>query len=75
MDTFSRSEKQPVRAELWGDEIDVLSYFDTESQRRIEPINEILIFPALEIIFSDSEELVCKLEQLSASVREKIPIR
>lgn len=71
VDIFPVQEKQPVRAELWGDEIDVLSYFDTESQRRTEPINEITIFPALEIIFSDSEELVCKLEQLSASVREK----
>lgn len=71
VDIFPVQEKQPVRAELWGDEIDVLSYFDTESQRRTEPINEITIFPALEIIFPDSEELVCKLEQLSASVRGK----
>lgn len=71
VDIFPVQEKQPIRAELWGDEIDVLSYFDTESQRRTEPINEITIFPALEIIFPDSEELVCKLEQLSASVRGK----
>lgn len=71
VDIFPVQEKQPVRAELWGDEIDVLSYFDTESQRRTESIDEITIFPALEIIFPDSEELVCKLEQLSASVRGK----
>ncbi len=71
VDIFPVQEKQPVRAELWGDEIDVLSYFDTESQRRTDPIDEITVFPALEIIFPDSEAFADKLEKLSASVRGK----
>lgn len=71
VDIFPVQEKQPVRAELWGDEIDVLSYFDIESQRRTDPIDEITVFPALEIIFPDSEAFADKLEKLSASVRGK----
>lgn len=58
-----------MRIELWGDEVDSISYFDPESQRRTDPIDEITVFPALEIIFPDNDDLVAKLEALSKSVR------
>lgn len=58
-----------MRIELWGDEVDSISYFDPESQRRTDPIDEITVFPALEIIFPDTDDLVTKLEALSKSVR------
>ncbi len=72
VDIFPVSEKRPVRMELWGDEIDTISYFDTDSQRRTDPIDRITVFPALEIIFPDSAELVNRLEALAASVRGKL---
>lgn len=50
-DIFPVQESRPVRIELWGDEVDSISYFDPESQRRTDPIDEITVFPALEIIF------------------------
>ena len=68
-DIFPVQESRPVRIELWGDEVDSISYFDPESQRRTDPIDEIMVFPALEIIFSDTDDLVTKLEALSKSVR------
>ena len=71
VDIFPVQDKYPVRLELWGDEIDTISYFDTESQRRTDSIESIVIFPALEIIFPDSGELVGKLEDLAKSVRGK----
>lgn len=71
VDIFPVQENRPVRMELWGDEIDTISYFDTESQRRTDPIDEITVFPALEIIFPDSAELGDKLRKLSDSVRGK----
>lgn len=71
VDIFPVQESRPVRMELWGDEIDTISFFDTESQRRTDHIDEITVFPALEIIFPDSMELKDKLEKLSASVRGK----
>lgn len=71
VDIFPVQESRPVRMELWGDEIDTVSYFDTESQRRTDPIDEITIFPALEIIFPDSAKLKESIEKLSASVRGK----
>ena len=71
VDIFPVQDKNPVRVELWGDEIDTISYFDTESQRRTDSIDRMVIFPALEIIFPDSNELVEKLETLSKSARGK----
>ncbi len=71
VDIFPVQEKYPVRIELWGDEIDMVSYFDTETQRRTENIEEITIVPALEIIFEDKNTLTEKLEKLSGSVRGK----
>ena len=71
VDIYPVQDNQPIRLELWGDEIDTLSYFDTESQRRTEAVDEIIIFPALEIIFPDSDELITKLEELAKSVRGK----
>lgn len=72
IDIFPVQEKQPVRIELWGDEVDTMAYFDVESQRRNDTIESIDICPALEIIFSSNEELKEKLENLSKSVRGRL---
>lgn len=71
VDIFPVQDKNPVRLELWGDEIDTLSYFDTENQRRTDPIDEITVFPATEIIIP-KEELEAKLDKLAKSVRGKM---
>lgn len=71
VDIYPVQNKQPIRLELWGDEIDTLSYFDTDSQRRTDAIEKIVIFPALEIIFPSNEELISELEELAKSVRGK----
>ena len=45
-----------VRVEFWGDEIDSIRYFNISSQRSIEELNEITIYPAHEYIVTDSIE-------------------
>ena len=72
VDIFPVSEQAPVRIELWGDEVDSIARFDTESQRRTEPLDEAEIFPALEVIFSSREELCERLDKLAAGVRGKL---
>lgn len=61
IDIFAVGSKMPVRIELWGDEIDSISFFDTTTQRRTERINEFRICPACELPFL-SEKLKEKLE-------------
>ena len=48
IDVFSITEQNPWRIELWGDEIDSIRSFDVESQRSVEELEEIRIYPASE---------------------------
>ena len=53
LDIFPLTEENPVRIELWGDEIDSIRRFDVESQRSIENLDRIRIYPAGEFIADD----------------------
>lgn len=48
VDVFPLAEELPVRIELWGDEIDSIRSFDTESQRSVENLDKVIIYPASE---------------------------
>ena len=48
IDIYSLTEENPWRIELWGDEIDSIRSFDTQSQRSLENLEEITIYPAAE---------------------------
>ena len=50
LDFFSPAHPHPVRLELWGDEVDTLSLFDVETQRRIETLEQAVILPAAEVL-------------------------
>ena len=53
LDLFPTNSIYPYRIELVGDEIDSIRTFNTESQRSIEKVNCIEVFPAKEIIIDD----------------------
>ena len=53
MDIFPLTEENPWRIELWGDEIDSIRSFDVESQRSIENLEEIIIYPATEMVLDE----------------------
>ncbi|EET61102.1 transcription-repair coupling factor [Marvinbryantia formatexigens DSM 14469] len=53
VDIFPLTEENPVRIELWGDEIDSIRSFDAESQRSIENLETVRIYPAGEAVISD----------------------
>ena len=50
VDIYCLTEENPWRIELWGDEIDSIRSFDPESQRSLENLEEITIYPAVEHI-------------------------
>ena len=66
IDIYSLTEENPWRIELWGDEIDSIRSFDAESQRSLEKLDEITIYPAVEKV--GEKEMVSFLEYFS---REK----
>ena len=62
VDIFPLTDDVPVRIELWDDEIDSIRSFDTQSQRSIEMLDEIKIYPAKEPEAKISAESISFLE-------------
>ena len=70
LDIFPVQCTAPIRLELWGDEIDTLTQFDPETQRRTQAVEELRIPPARETLFQP-EELAEKLRAHARSLRGK----
>ncbi len=54
------TQKKGVRIEFWGDEIDGMRYFNISTQRSIEEIKQIVIYPANEYVLQGDIELACQ---------------
>lgn len=52
LDFYSPAYDSPVRCEFWGDDIDSMGFFDTDSQRRTENLQSCRILPAAETLVS-----------------------
>ena len=46
LDIYPLTEELPVRIELWDTEVDSIRTFDLESQRSVEQLDEVTIYPA-----------------------------
>lgn len=53
LDVFPLTEENPYRIELWGDAIDSLRSFEATSQRSLENLEEVVIYPAAEFVLTD----------------------
>ena len=53
LDVFPLAEENPLRIEFWGDEIDSLRSYDRETQRSLENLNEVQLYPAAELLLSE----------------------
>ncbi len=49
LDIYPLTEEYPVRIELWDDEVDSIRSFDPESQRSMENLEELTLYPAAEL--------------------------
>ena len=45
LDVYSPAADRPFRAEFFGDELDTMGYFDPDTQRRVENVDEVVILP------------------------------
>ena len=69
IDIFPLTEENPVRIELWGDEVDSIRSFDAESQRSIENLDFLPIYPANEVI-ADREHIEAAIEKIENDVKK-----
>ena len=55
LDIYPLTEENPIRVELWGDEIDSIRSFDILTQRSIENLSSVIIYPAQEIVLTPGQ--------------------
>jgi len=53
IDVFPSTAEEPIRIDLWGDEVDRLSAFSVADQRSTRDLDDVLIFPARELLIDD----------------------
>ena len=73
IDIFDVTEENPFRIELWGDEVESVRSFDILSQRSIEKLGSVRIYPAAEFVL-DQEQLQKGIQRLESegAKQEKI---
>jgi transcription-repair coupling factor (superfamily II helicase) len=50
VDVFPSTADAPIRIDLWGDEVDRLTRFGVNDQRSTDDLDEVMIFPARELM-------------------------
>ncbi len=72
IDIYDLTEENPYRIELWGDEVESIRSFDVLSQRSIEQLSSIQIFPAAEFVLTDKmcREGIARIEKEGAKQEE-----
>lgn len=65
IDIFPLNLDNPVRIELFGDEIDTIKFFEVSSQRSTEKMDTVRILPAHEYVMTDQEreEGILRMEE------------
>ena len=71
LDLFMPDEKAPIRVEFWDDEVDTINYFDVISQRRTDYVEEIYISSSTELLVTDKNSLIAKIQKKAKSLRSK----
>jgi transcription-repair coupling factor (superfamily II helicase) len=73
VDVFDLTEENPYRIELWGDEIDSIRSFDVLSQRSIEQLDEVAVYPATELLLTakQKDDGLAKIKKEAAQVEKQ----
>lgn len=72
LDVWTPTEKNPVRLDFFGDEIETIRRFDPATQRTIEALSDILITPAREFL-ADAPDLESQLSEFHIPLLHKQP--
>lgn len=72
IDVFSIQYENPIRIEFFDDEIESIRFYNQNTQRTIENIDEITILPASDILYDDQEvtKVISKINDLRDSQAE-----
>lgn len=74
VDIFDLTQENPYRIELWGDQVESIRSFDVLSQRSIEKLESVTVYPATEFVMT-GERLkagVKRIEKEAAAQEKKL---
>ncbi len=77
IDIFPLNYSNPIRLDLFGDEIDEMKYFDVDTQRSLDNIEEFKIIPVVEMIFdndmlkSATDKIISYAHQINVTIEEE----
>ena len=71
IDIYPLTEEHPLRIELFDVEIDSIRYFDADTQRSLERIQEVSIGPATELLVNQQDLLVAA-ERIEKALAESL---
>lgn len=74
LDIYPITEADPIRIELFDDEVDSIRYFDPESQRSKEKVTQVSIQPVTELLLTQADRAHL-VTTLKASLAETIASR
>lgn len=69
VDIFSPTESEPFRLDFWDDTIDSIKIFEPVSQRTVESVDSIVVYPATEHILTE-DMLESGIEKIKAAVKK-----
>lgn len=75
LDIFPPNYENPVRIEFWDEDVDSINSFKVDTQRREEPMEEVIIPPAREVLFDSHESLKKLLLKAQENQKGKTGIR
>ncbi|MBO5489704.1 MAG: transcription-repair coupling factor [Eubacterium sp.] len=73
LDVFPLTEESAVRIDFWDTEVDSIRSIDVESQRSVEDLDAITIFPASEIFLTE-DEAAAGLHQIQKDMEKQVRI-
>ncbi|MBR5577381.1 MAG: transcription-repair coupling factor [Lachnospiraceae bacterium] len=77
IDIFDLTQENPYRIELWGENVESIRSFDVLSQRSIEKLHSVILYPAVEMIIptlsleKGMEKIQKEAEMASRAFREE----
>lgn len=71
IDIYPVAEAYPLRIELFDDEVDSIRYFDAESQRSLEKIDNKTVGPATELILTQ-EDMMAGVNRLEDALTQSL---
>ena len=73
IDIFTLTEETPYRIDLWDDEVDIIKSFEVESQRSIENLSSVRIYPATEYILT-KQQILHGIEQMKEELKRQTTV-